>query len=147
MHITNKLTYDSKRPEVWLQDVRDYLAGRTREMDELLLWIEAQTDDIDALNVESKYPGMCDCAPLEEVSRQLWSFIGPLVKEHAEKASVYRNVPRHNGFEAWRRIAEPINDDKSAMRRELLPRVTNPKSAKSIDDLEQCLEDWMTDCR
>ena len=147
VHISNKYTYDSKRPEVWLQDVRDYVAGRTRELDQLLLWIETQTDEIDHLNVEANYTGMCDCAPLEEVSRQLWSFLGPLVKENAEKASAFRNVPRHNGFEAWRRIAEPINDDKSAMRRELLPKVNNPRAAKSIDELEQCLEEWSTNCR
>ena len=83
---------------------------------------------------------------MEEVSRQLWSFLGPSVKDNNDKASAFRNVPRHNGL-AWRRIAEPINDDKAAMRRELLPKIHNPKGAKSHDEVEQRLEDWNSNCR
>ena len=127
VHANNKYLYDGKRPEVWLSDVRDYIAGRTRELDALLLWIESCTDEVEADWAAVAYPGCMDCAPMEEVSRQLWSFLGPLVKDHNEKASVFRNVPRHNGLEAWRRITEPINDDKAAMRRELLPKINNPK--------------------
>ena len=68
VHINNKYTFDSKRPEVWLQDVRDYVAGLTRELDQLLLWIETQKDEIDHLIVEANYSGMCDCAPRRSVA-------------------------------------------------------------------------------
>ena len=37
VHMSNKYSYDAKRPEVWLSDVRDYMAGRTRELDALLV--------------------------------------------------------------------------------------------------------------
>ena len=77
----------------------------------------------------------------------MWGFLGPLVKENNDKASVYRNVPRHNGLEAWRRLAEPINADKSMMRKDLLPLVNNPKCATNMEDVEAKLEDWNTNCR
>ena len=50
---------------------------------ELVNWTE--NDEIDHLSVEANCSGMCDWATLEEVSRQLWSFLGPLVKENLEK--------------------------------------------------------------
>ena len=88
----------------------------------LYCWIEGCTDEIYSDFVSMGYSGMLDCAPVDEVSRQLWLFLGPLLRDNNEKASAYRNVPRHNGLEALRRIAKPINDDKAAMRRELLPK-------------------------
>ena len=44
------------------------------------------------------------------------------MNDHADTKRLFANVPRHNGFEAWRRIAEPINDDKALVRKDLLPR-------------------------
>ena len=67
--------------------------------------------------------------------------LGGLVKEHADTKRLFANVPRHNGVEAWRRIAEPINDDKALARKDLLPKVTNPRKATSLDDLPKALED------
>ena len=116
------------------------MAGRTEELDQLVAWIEKRDDEITS-EVAATYPGCIDCAPILEVSRQMWGFLGPLVKDNSEKASVYRNVPRHNGLEAWRRLAEPINEDKSLMQKDLLPLVNNPKGASDIDDLESKLED------
>ena len=46
-----------------------------------------------------------------------------------------------------RRIAEPINDDKLLLRKELLPRVTNPRHATSFADLSKALEEWETNKR
>ena len=77
----------------------------------------------------------------------MWSFIGPLVRENDDKASAFRNVERHNGLEAWRVLAEPINEDKAIMRKHLLPLVNNPKAAKSLNEVEDRLRDWSTNCR
>ena len=60
---------------------------------------------------------------------------------------MFANVPRHNGLEAWRRIAEPINEDKASIRKDLLPSVTNPKGASSMDGVQGALEDWDTSLR
>ena len=77
----------------------------------------------------------------------MWSFIGPLIKENPNKASAYRNVERHNGLEAWRVMSEPINEEKSLARKDLLPLINNPKGAATIDDLEPKLLEWNTNIR
>ena len=44
-------------------------------------------------------------------------------------------------------MAEPINEDKSLMRKDLLPLVNNPKCASNVEDVEAKLEDWNTNIR
>ena len=129
-----------------MQDVHDYLAGRTQEIDDVIDWVEKQPDEINSAIARS-YNGCLGCAVIEEVSRQMWSFLGPLVRENSDNASIFKSVPRHNGLEAWSRIAEPINEDKSLMRKDLLPLVNNLKGAANIDKFAQRLEDWDTSCR
>ena len=70
-----------------------------------------------------------------------------MVKADATTKRAFANVPRHNGFEAWRRIAEPVNEDKGLLNKDLLPFVTNPNAASSMDDLTTALETWETNRR
>ena len=122
--------YDGQDPQKWLQNLHDYLAGRTRELDRIFTFIEQQTEPI------TRDPGFCiDSASNSELPHQLWALIGRLTKHHAEMTRIFRNVPRHNGFEAWRRMAEPINEDEPMLRQALLPLVTNPRHATSVDDV------------
>ena len=73
--------------------------------------------------------------------------IGVLVKGDASAKRTFANVPRHNGFEAFRRIAEPVNEDKVLVRKDLLSAVVHPKSATSMDNLQAALEVWDTNKR
>ena len=123
--------FDSKSPQNWLQSTRDYVAGRTSELDPLLDWVEAQVEHI-TLDVLANPPRarnipMVDAATLLEVSRQLWAMLNPLLSSDSEKATMFANVPRHNGIEAWRRLPEPINEDKAMVRRDLFASVTKPE--------------------
>lgn len=140
--------YSASKPQSWLKDVRDYLAGRTSDMDALLNWVEKQDDEI--VGEESgggSAPMVCFAPSVKEVSRQLWALLHALTKHDATVAGNFANVPRHNGLEAWRRIAEPINDDKALIRKSLLAIVTNPKPAGSLERVEQALADWDTNTR
>ena len=116
MNLTNP--YDAKAPQRWLQDAHDYLAGRFSELDQLFFWIESQSEPIVDFDT---VPSCVDCAEKSEISRQLWAFLGPLIRQDTDVKRRFDNVARHNGFEAWRRIAEPINEDKALRRKELLP--------------------------
>ena len=75
---------------------------------------------------------------------QLWALLSALVKGDDDARRTFANVTRHNGFEAWRRLAEPINNDKALLRKELLPRFTNPRPASNVDDVENALREWDT---
>ena len=44
--LNRKGTYNAKAPQSWLQDLRDYLAGRSIDLDLILNWAETQTSEI-----------------------------------------------------------------------------------------------------
>ena len=81
------------------------------------------------------------------VSQQLWALLSGLVKADATTKRTFANVARHNGFEAWRRVVEPVNENKALLRKDLLPLVTNPKAASSMEDLTTSLETRKTNKR
>ena len=58
--------------------------------------------------------------------------------------SVFATCSRLSGIEAWRRIADPINEDKIQILRDLLALLTYPRPAASLDVLAQALEVWDT---
>ena len=50
---------------------------------------------------------------LREVSRQFWVLLGPLVAGDSAVHTVFGNCPKHNGLDAWRRVAEPVSKARS----------------------------------
>ena len=117
-------------------------------MDSLLNWIEGRVEPIvvEELGYDECVPMVSDAPSLKDVSRQLWAMLRPLVAETAV-ASNFANVPRHNGLEAWRQLAEPINEDKQLVQKELLPLITSPKPAASMDKVVDAVRDWDTNMR
>ena len=65
----------------------------------------------------------------------------------ASKTSTFKNVGRHNGFEAWCQIAFPINEDKILILQELLLLIANPKSASDIHHYDEAVRDWTLNLR
>ena len=137
-------TYRPKGPQAWLNDLRDYWAGKTAEFDRFFAWIELQENDFKSTG-ECSYP-MLGCQRPIEMSRQLWALLGGLIKDDATIKRTCANVPRRNGFEVWRGISEPVNEDKALTRKDLTIKVTNPRAA-NMDDLSKALEDWETSKR
>ena len=84
---------------------------------------------------------MLNCQRPVEIGRQLWALLGGLIKDDATVKRTIASVPRHNGFEAWRRISEPVNEDKALTRKDLLAKVGNPQAAMNMDVLSKALED------
>ena len=44
--LSGKGIYDKVSPQVWLQSVHNYMAGRTEDMDRVLEWVEKQQGEI-----------------------------------------------------------------------------------------------------
>ena len=65
--------YDAKQPLEWMQTLRDYMAGRTEEIDSLLNWVELRTEPIvvEELTAGDSVPRVDRAPSLNEVSRQL----------------------------------------------------------------------------
>ena len=142
----DKVKYNPKNPLEWMQDIRDYVAGRTEELDSILNWVARQSDEIDDDNLPEDVPMVNKAPSLKEVSRQLWAMLNPLIKDSAVSTS-FANVTRHHGLEAWRKLAEPVNEDKLLLRKDLLPKVNAPRAAATPTDIEQAIEDWDTTIR
>ena len=91
-----------------MQDLRDYLSGRTAELDCLFGWVEKQPEEITCSNIGF----MLDVpATHTEISRQLLALIAALVKDYPDAKRNFQKVTRHNRVEVWRRLVEPINED------------------------------------
>jgi hypothetical protein len=118
------------------------LSGRTPELDQIFKWCEKSLEPI--LSHEQAAFAMLDCASTQKVSESMWALLGGLVKENPTMKKTFANVPRHNGFEAWRKVMEAMNENKALSRNELLPKLTNPRPATSLHDLTQAMEDWET---
>ena len=110
--------------------------------------VEAQVEEIGdpSLN-QGQQPMVSFATSLTEVSKQLWALLGPTLSKDSAISTVFGNVPRHSGLEAWRRVAEPINDDKTMIRKDLLPLITKPRGASSLDGISAAIEDWDTNIR
>ena len=60
--MSGKGKYDAKRSQEWLQAIRDYVAGRTAELDPLLDWVEKQVEEIPCSLGQGSAP-LVDAAP------------------------------------------------------------------------------------
>ena len=103
--LSGKGAYDAKSPQLWLQSKRDYVAGRSDDLDVVLEWAENQASEIPMVPDQrsGQFPilDQCPVGP-KEISRQVWAVLSPLVAGDASKDSTFKNVARHNGLEAWR---------------------------------------------
>ena len=79
--LVEKNRFDAKSPFEWMQGLRDYMAGRTEEMDALLTWVEQQEDFIDDTNLGHSAPLVDNAPNVRDVSRQLWAMLSPLLKD------------------------------------------------------------------
>ena len=132
----------------WQQSIKDYLSGRCSEIDALLEWVEMQEEPIDDSTMQGhgRLPMCVDGTSFKEISRQLWAFLNPLIAG-TSMAVKFANVGRHNGLEAWRKVTEPINEDKQLVRKDLLPLVNNPKGVSALEKVEGAIDDWDTNVR
>ena len=69
--LSGKAVYDKALPQLWLQSVHNYMAGRTEDMDRVLDWVEKQQGEIPKDQSVVQGLSMINCAEYREVSRQL----------------------------------------------------------------------------
>ena len=129
-------------PNAWMELIRSYMIGRNPVLDPILKWVEshgAKTIRKKAIAGVRVYLGLMTDLEPTIASEQLWSFLN-LNTVGTSLREAFSNVEKLNGFEAWRKITEPILSTSVAMR--ISPRKTawNSAPAKSIQDYGRCLE-------
>lgn len=147
VHENNKHT--DKKAHKWLKTTRSYLVGRNPVLSVLLKWVEAQGErhilKKESGKLRDQLGIMTDLEP-QVASEQLWSFLN-LNTVDTPLREAFENVAQLNGFEAWRRITQPIRANTVAKRIALRKIAWSPPTAKNIHEYEQVLEHWETSYR
>ena len=117
--------YSEKDPQLWLETITNYLVGQAWEMESLLLWAESfQHNAILPQHVENcRNFGCMDRDPVR-LSRDLWTFLNLNLGTSLTVRTTFSNVPRLQGFEAWRRIVVPLVPKTAARHHDMHTKVT-----------------------
>ena len=89
---------------------------------------------------------MMDHDPLV-VSKQLWALLALITKISDDMTLIFKNVRRHNGAEAYRRLVEPILASTQERRADYQKKTLAPRKAAKINDVIRCMEEWEIDQR
>ena len=114
-------------------------------MDVFLEWIEGQKSEITYATVRAN-PCMLDLDPVK-VAKQLWALLSTITRASNDMTLVFKNVERHKGAEAYRRLVEPIYASQEERRAEYQKRSLQPRKAKQVGEIGRCIEEWETDYR
>ena len=134
--------YDEKHKEEWLKTVKNYLVGKAYEMEAMLDWAEGfQLHPISPADVAG-----CDSAPImtniaaTRLDRELWSFLNLNLTGDAKMT--FDNLPRLQGFEAWRKVVVPMGPRTLSRLMTLYSEVRNPPRAKNLDSVAGAFDAW-----
>ena len=148
-----KMHYKDKSPLTWVKLTRNYLISRVREASGLLQWAADQgkvqsTEEMIANLRTETWPGgwMSDLDPVS-FSEQLRGFMNLQISPEPDGPAKlgrkrFDNVKVLNGLEAWRRLVTPLESKTLSTRLALRQIVQNPTRAKTIEDIEDALEEW-----
>ena len=82
---------------------------------------------------------MHDTDPLR-LDRDLWSWLD--INLQGTARNTFRNVPRLQGFEAWRRVVVPLKPKTVARRHAMHTPVHNPPKVARLVDVTDALQRW-----
>ena len=134
--------YNEKTQEEWLKTTKNYLVSKAYEMELLLDWAEGfQLHPISPADVAA-----CDSAPCmtniaaTRLDRELWSWLNLNLTGSAKET--FDNLPRLQGFEAWRKIVVPMAPRTLSRMMSLYTEVRIPPRARSLRDVASSFETW-----
>ena len=135
--------YSEKDPQLWLETITNYLVGCAWEMESLLLWAESfQHNAILPQHVEDcRNFGCMDRDPVR-LSSDLWTFLNLNLGTSLTVRTTFSNVPRLQGFEAWRRIVVPLVPKTAARRHDMHTKVHAPARTTRLDQVALAFESW-----
>ena len=134
--------YQDSTKQEWVETTRNYLVSKAFEMHAFLLWAESAqamtiTDNHIAWLAAS---GFCSDHEPQRLSRDLWGYLNLCLTGKPKLA--FNNVPKGNGFEAWRRLVVPIAPRSDARMHEMHGVINNPPPSKRLSDVMSDLETW-----
>ena len=134
--------YRDDQKHEWLESTRNYLISKAFEMDAFLRWAEsAQATEITHGHIGwLSQSGFCADQEPHRLSRDLWGYLNLCLS--GKQKLTFNNVPKGNGFEAWRRIVVPIAPRSEARLHEMHGDVHRPAPSKRLADVLGDIDRW-----
>ena len=86
--------------------------------------------------------GYClDHSPTK-LSRDLWGYLNLSLAQSSRDRALFDNAVGGNGFDAWRRITEPIAPNSRERLFQMHRDIVHPKPSKHIRDVLHDLNTW-----
>ena len=128
----------------WAKSTRNYFISKAHEMEKLLKWAEKfQTTTITSQHVEDvNNQGMCMDHSAGKLSRDLWGFMNLNIPGTSRDRNLFDGATGGNGFDAWRRILEPLGPNTEERLYTMHDQVTHPKPSKHVKEIIQDLNTW-----
>ena len=130
------------RDRDWVETTRNYLVSKAFERHAYLLWAEsAQAVAITEGHIGwLANSGVCSDHDPHRLSRDLW---GNLNLSLVGKPKIsFNNVPKGNGFEAWRRLVVPIAPRSDARLHEMHGPIHHPPPSKRLSEVMDDIAAW-----
>ena len=133
---------DAKEGETdsWLEETRNYLVGQAWEMEALLKWSESWGSTTITPEVVRQCSGMMHDTDPVRLDRDLWSWVN--LNQQGTARNTFRNAPRLQEFEAWRRVVVPLKPKTVARRHAMHTPVHNPPKVARLVDATDALQRW-----
>jgi hypothetical protein len=145
----NKSPYDGKvGGALWKTKTTNFLVTRVPEMVAALEWTEKQESSI----TPSQLKGFSDSktwkralggdtpTDLKILAHHLWGFLGDNLSGDAY--TVFGNIPRSQGFEAWREAMKSLNERSTAELLKLESKVLAPTECSNDGHVLMAIEQW-----
>ena len=128
----------------WVECTRNYLISKAFEMDAFLRWAEsAESSEITHTHISwLANSGFCSDNEPHRLSHDLWGYLN--LSLSGNQKIVFNNVPKGNGFEAWRRIIVSIAPRSEARLHDMHGDVHRPPSSKRLADVMYDIDKWET---
>jgi hypothetical protein len=132
------------RKLAWAKTNRNYFISKANELQVLLKYVESfGTSVVSPGHVEdmSNRGFMLEHNPVK-LSRDIWGYLNLNVPANSKDRALFNNATAGNGFDAWRRLVEPLGPNTMERMFELHRSITRPAQSTSVAHVIHDIEVW-----
>lgn len=135
-----------KQRSTWKTTTRNYFLTKATDIDYILDLVEAHEDvPAKAHDIGVALRGILRSARVQYLAEEVWGYLNLNLTDAARE--IFENVPRREGFEAWRKFLKIIGRRCEVCRIELTPKIQSSQAAATLSEVQGALEKWDTDVR
>ena len=118
----------------WAETARNYFTSKAAELELLLKHVESFGDEVVTpghIEDMGNRGFMLEHNPMK-LSRDMWGYLNLNIPATSRDRASFNNATPGNGFDAWRRLVEPLGPNTLERMFELHRDVTRPKKSTSV---------------